>query len=637
MSVLSLDIDSLQRNTLLSVLEALPVCIFLIEDETIFCNSVAERMTGYARQEISTLDDFFAGLFGDTSREVRTRFQADREAGFPVPRELPIVVKDGLTRVVKFDGSGSSLSRRVLCTMQEVGSAGGLENEAIPAWEPDRQVAAGNPPKDAEERYRILLELTSDYTFYGTRSGSDPFRIRWMGGAVQQITGYSEQEILERGCWSVFLHQEDRERVASRLLELRPGQCSSDEFRIISKSGQTCWIRGLYRCEAGPEGGEICLYGAARDITASKLAEVSLKDKEEIFRLFLEHSPAYLIFKDADQKVLRLSRNFEALLGMPLAELMGKSECDIFPPEAARRIMLDDQRVLRSGKLSETEEVMQGRIYSSLKFTIPQKDKSPLLVAIKTDITERKEIEVAIQQLNETLDKRVDQRTAQLEEAILEQEAFSYSVSHDLRAPLRHINSFCAILQEDYGDCFDDESRNYLDRIRQATSKMGVLIDDLLELSRVSRAQVQRVPVNLSDLTARIALTLKETEPDRAVEVVVVADLYACCDPTLVRQLLENLIGNAWKYTSKLSDARIEFGMTPGSDGAVFFVKDNGSGFDMAYQDKLFQPFQRLHGSDFSGNGVGLATAQRIVQRHGGRIWAEAAVGQGAQFFFTLP
>ena len=637
MNPLSLDINNLGREILISVIDALPVCAFLIEHEDIYCNHASEKITGYDRLEISTVEDFFSRLFGDGFRQARSHFELDRVAGFPHPRECTIFRKDGRTRVVEFSSSGPAGSARLLCTMQDITycyrpDCGALHDGAIAT-----QMQARNALMESELRYRFLSELTSDYAYYCTRSGSDPFRVQWMSGAVEQITGYSKAEIFQRGCWLGLVHSEDRDQVAELLLELRPGQCSSSEFRIICKDGQTCWIRSLYRCEAGAEQGELCLYGASRSITAGKLAEDALKDNEEIFRLFLEHSPAYLVFKDSDQKVIRMSRNFEELLGRPLEEMIGKRAADLFPAETARRTVIDDQKVLGSGMLSQTEEVMQGRFYSSLKFPIPQKGKPPLLVAIKTDITERKEIEVAVKQLNERLDRRVAQRTAQLEAAILEQEAFSYSVSHDLRAPLRHINSFCAILQEDFGASLADQARDYLDRISDATRKMGVLIDELLELSRVSRVVLQHVPVNLSDLAARIALTLKETEPKRAVEVVIVPDLYANCDPTLVRQLLENLLGNAWKYTSKLADARIEFGMVSGSEEAVFFIKDNGAGFDMAYKDKLFHPFQRLHGAEFEGNGIGLATAQRIVQRHGGSIWAEGVEGEGARFFFTLP
>jgi PAS domain S-box-containing protein len=637
MNPLSLDIENLNHDILVTVLDALPVCVFLIEDEGIFCNRASEKTTGYGSEEISTLEDFFSRLFGENFRQARALFEVDRDEGFPVPREYTIIGKGGWTKVVEFTGSGSRRAARLICTMQDVTNCYKPEREPPLNDEITLQILTRNAIRESEQRYRFLSELTSDYVYYCTRRGSEPFHVHWMGGAVQQITGYSEAEIFDLGCWLPLVHPEDREAVAALLLELRPGQCVSNEFRITCKSGRSSWIRGLYRCEAGAGAGEITLYGASRNITASKLAEDALKDIEEIFRLFLEHTPAYLVFKDADHKILRLSRNFETLIGRPLEELVGRTVADIFPPEQAQSIIRDDLKVLSSGMLSQTEEVMQGRFYSSLKFPIPQKDKRPLLVSIKTDITERKEIEVAIKQLNERLDKRVAQRTVQLEAAILEQEAFSYSVSHDLRAPLRHINSFCAILKEDFGASLEAEALNYLTRISDATKRMGGLIDELLELSRVSRVQMQRVPINLSDLVARIALTLKETEPGRAVEVVIVPDLYASCDPTLVRQLLENLIGNAWKYTSKLTDARIEFGAVPGSEGAVFFVRDNGAGFDMTYKDKLFHAFQRLHGAEFEGNGIGLATAQRIVQRHGGSIWAEGVEGEGAQFFFTLP
>ena len=637
MDPLSLDIDTLSRDLLTGVLDAVPVCLFLVEHEEIFCNRAFEKVTGYEPGEIATLGDFFARLFGDGSRQARTLFEADLKAGFPRPREFTILRKDGRSRVVEFAASGSGRADRSLCSLQDISDCYRSDCPRALDGAMTRQILDRKALRESEERYRFLSELTSDYVYYCTRSGSDPFRVQWMGGAVEPITGYSDAEIFELGCWLPLVHPEDRKRVGSHLLELRPGQCGSDEFRLICKNGQTCWIRGVCRVEAGAGDGEICLYGSSRNITASRLAEEAHGDMEEIFRLFLEYSPAYLVFKDANHRVLRLSRNFETLLGIPIEKMIGMTAADIFPADAAQRIMDDDLKVLASGTLSQTEEELQGRCYSSLKFPIPQKDKLPLLVAIKTDITERKEIEVAIQQLNERLDQRVAQRTAQLEAAILEQEAFSYSVSHDLRAPLRHINSFCAILLEDFSESLAGEACGYLDRIRQATRKMGVLIDELLELSRVSRVILQRIPVNLSDLTARIALTLKEIEPLRVVEFAIVPDLYACCDPTLVQQLFENLIGNAWKYTGKLAEARIEFGMVSGAEGAVFFVRDNGAGFDMAYQDKLFHPFQRLHGAEFEGNGIGLATAQRIVQRHGGTIWAEGAVGEGARFLFTLP
>ena len=238
---------------------------------------------------------------------------------------------------------------------------------------------------------------------------------------------------------------------------------------------------------------------------------------------------------------------------------------------------------------------------------------------------------------NETLERRVLERTEDLKSAIREQEAFSYSVSHDLRAPLRHINSFSAILMEEYGDHLPREGRAYLDRICTASSKMGALIDDLLELSRVSRASIDLQPVNLSELAVQILRMFQETEPHRIVNTSIVGDITVLGDRTLLRQLLENLLGNAWKYTSKRTRSHIEFGVLNLDGTEAFFVRDDGVGFDMAYKKKLFVAFERLHGSEFQGAGIGLATSHSIIKRHGGSIWAEGKLGEGATFYFTLP
>jgi two-component system, NtrC family, sensor kinase len=219
-----------------------------------------------------------------------------------------------------------------------------------------------------------------------------------------------------------------------------------------------------------------------------------------------------------------------------------------------------------------------------------------------------------------------------------ELEAFSYSVSHDLRAPLRSIDGFSQALIEDYGDRLDETARNYLDRIRAAAQRMAVLIDDMLMLSRISRAQVNRERVDLSALAQTVAEELKHQNPERSVAVKIQSDLASHADRGLMRVLLDNLLGNAWKFTAQTSNAQIELSaQTQGLD-TVFFVKDNGAGFDMAHASMLFQPFQRLHDTaDFPGTGIGLATVQRVVDHHGGRIWAEGIVGRGATVFFTIP
>jgi light-regulated signal transduction histidine kinase (bacteriophytochrome) len=229
------------------------------------------------------------------------------------------------------------------------------------------------------------------------------------------------------------------------------------------------------------------------------------------------------------------------------------------------------------------------------------------------------------------------QRTSELRAAIRKQQAFSYSVSHDLRAPLRHINSFSAILLEEYSSALPAEALDYLNRMRLASNRMGTLIDHLLELSRVAHAEVQLSKVHLSNQAEAILSMLQETEPHRQVEKRVEPGIVCTGDPHLLNQLLGNLLENAWKYTSTKELATIEFGKTAVSGQEAFVVRDNGVGFDMSFTKNLFKPFERLHGAEFEGMGIGLATARNIIERHGGEIWAEGTVNEGAAIYFTLP
>ena len=245
-----------------------------------------------------------------------------------------------------------------------------------------------------------------------------------------------------------------------------------------------------------------------------------------------------------------------------------------------------------------------------------------------------------IKEAHDRLEARVVQRTAQLEAANQELEAFSYSVSHDLRAPLRSIDGFSQALLEDSADKLDEKGKGHLQRVRAAAHRMGHLIDDLLELSRVGRAELNRNRVSLSEVGRSVAAELQKANSNRKVEMKIQDGLFVEADRHLLQIVLENLLGNAWKFTANATPATIQLGKedTAGTDGVVYFVRDNGAGFDMTYVDKLFRPFQRLHGhGEFPGTGIGLATVHRIVDRHGGRVWAEGAVDAGATVFFTLP
>jgi light-regulated signal transduction histidine kinase (bacteriophytochrome) len=284
-----------------------------------------------------------------------------------------------------------------------------------------------------------------------------------------------------------------------------------------------------------------------------------------------------------------------------------------------------EQRVdERTTQLRAAHEELQRTNAELVQFTLELEDR----VAQRTE---------EIRRLNEELERRVEERTAELATANQELEAFSYSVSHDLRAPLRAIDGFSKALLDEYGGKLDEQACHYLDRVRTGSQKMSGLINDLLDLSGITRTTLRKESISLTELARGVVAELQNREPSRKVVVEIADGLTSCGDSRLITIVLVNLLGNALKYTAKRPEAQIAFGQENKGNETVFYVRDDGAGFDMAYAGKLFAPFQRLHrDSEFEGTGIGLATVQRIVSRHGGRIWAEAVVDAGATFYFTL-
>jgi PAS domain S-box-containing protein len=356
----------------------------------------------------------------------------------------------------------------------------------------------------------------------------------------------------------------------------------------------------------------------------------------------IDNTSAVIYMRDLDGRYMVVNREYERLFNVRREDIVGLTDHDLFPAEIADAFRANDKRSAASGGPVQMEEVAPGadgpHVYITVKFPLRDGAGRPYAVAgISTDITDRKRAEEQVRQLNAELEQRVRERTAELETTVTELDAFAYSVSHDLRAPLRSVHGFSQVLLEDYGDALDADGRKYLERIQANADRMGQLIDDLLRLSRATRAGLNRTTVNISELAGQIIGELRSAEPHRQVEAVITGPLVTTGDSHLIRVALDNLLGNAWKFTGKREHAVVEVGAVRQDGQQAVFVRDNGAGFDMRYAARLFDPLQRLHAAaDFEGNGIGLAIVHRIISRHGGRIWAESEPGKGATFFFTF-
>ncbi|MHB9029677.1 MAG: PAS domain S-box protein, partial [Candidatus Latescibacterota bacterium] len=499
--------------------------------------------------------------------------------------------------------------------------------------------------RESERRYRELFETMQEALFVGeaiTDEQGHPVDWRFIdvNPAVERFMEMTREQFVEHTYREVVAHPDQGwiDLVGEVALT---GESVSQERYAPSRG------RWLHLNAYSPRPGQAAVLFT--DITERKQAEEALRERDARFSTLINNLSTGVALIDDQGCFAVVNPEFLRIFGLPeIADIMNVNSIDwgqwqVFNEDGA--LLHVDEHPVRKAALTGhpvNNQVVavkrpsdQVTVWLSISVTqlFASGNTPGQFVITYNDITGRRRAEERTRELNDHLSRK----TAQLEAANKELEAFSYSISHDLRAPLRTLDGFSTALLEDYSDRLDPEGQNYLNRIRAAAQRMARLIDDLLQLSRTTRAEIHYTTVNLSNQAQYVLEELRQAEPERKVEVSIQEGMTAEGDETLLRQVLQNLLGNAWKFTSHKENARIEFGEKRENARQIFFVRDNGAGFDMRYAENLYVPFRRLHSdTDFPGTGIGLSIVKRIIDRHGGEIWAESEPGKGATFYFTL-
>jgi|GEM_PF-709431 len=522
--------------------------------------------------------------------------------------------------------------------------------------------------RESEERLRLLVQNMPVMMNAVNEQGEF---ITW-NQECERVTGYSAAEIVGNPQAVEILYPDPQYRALMFAAWSERGDYYRDwEWQTTCKDGSVKITSWSNISDRFPIPGWAS-WGIGVDITKRHQAEQNLRKALQKLNFHVENTPLGVVEWNKDFRLKRWSKQAEQIFGWTAEEVIGKSlsdwrfvyQEDVEQVDVVATALSDGTNATNTSynrNYTKDGAVIWCEWYNSA--LLDDAGNLVSILCLVQDVTARKHAEQQLLELNQELEARVAQRTAQLQAANKELEAFCYSVSHDLRAPLRSIDGFSLALLERYQSQLDEKAQHYLKRVRAASQRMAELIDDLLELSRVTRGEIRLQSVDLSAIFQEITTEVQQTQPERSVEFTIVPDAVVKGDGRLLRVVLENLLHNAWKFTSHRAETRIEFGMLDCASSSlsvpqkkcftsdrsaeinssvhcqtVYFVRDNGAGFDMNYAEKLFGAFQRLHSQDeFPGTGIGLATVQRIIHRHGGYIWAEAAVDQGATFYFCLP
>jgi PAS domain S-box-containing protein len=510
-----------------------------------------------------------------------------------------------------------------------------IETLAVQIGDAIARVRAEQALREQSRDLQLLFDTLDDFLFVLDGTGV----ILQVNRVVTERLGYAAEELV--GQHVLVVHPESRREEAGAIIAgMLAGEASFCPVPIMTKDGdlipvETRVCQGTWR-------GQPSLFGISRDVTQA--AEEAKREQDALLTSVLDAVPDLVFLKDARGVYLFCNPQFAAFVGRPREEIIGKAGEELFAPEVAALIRARDEQLFLEMAPQHTEDQLtyhDGRraLFDMFKtpFGVPGEDE-PGVLGVGRDLTDRVRAEEEVRALNATLEQRVEDRTRALTAANRELQEFVYSVSHDLRTPLRAVDGFSLAVLDDHGEEIGEGGRSDLQRVRAAAQRMGDLIDALLSLTNVVRAEVQRRETDLSAVAAKVLDDLREAEPERDVRVDIQQGVVADTDPRLSTVVMENLLGNAWKFTAGVDGARIEFADRTAGGRRVFVVRDNGAGFDPAYIDKLFKPFQRLHtAAEFPGTGIGLATVGRVLDRLGGEYWAEGSPGAGASIFFTLP